>query len=161
MRLWQSISKEAVVRQWFGILFLAALLAFAPGYAGAQSPGASATTPATQPQNPDVKAEPAGAAPSYTPNEKKEYQKKTAAELAAFQEKITDLRMKAGTGMRAKKRLILKSTNHLQAQVLAAKNQLAAMETAPDQTWGDLKTAMDKTMDDLANAWKEAEAHIN
>ena len=62
MRLWQLISKEAVVRQWFGILFLAALLAFAPGYAGAQSPGASATTPATQPQNPDVKAEPAGAA---------------------------------------------------------------------------------------------------
>ena len=44
---------------------------------------------------------------------------------------------------------------------MAAKNQLAAMETAPDQTWGDLKTEMDKTMDDLANAWQEAEAHIN
>jgi hypothetical protein len=161
MRLWQLISKEALVIQGLGILFLAALLGFAPGYAGAQSPGSGSTTPATQPQNPDGKAEPAGVAPSYTPKQKKEYQTKTAAELAAVQEKITDLRMKAGTGMRAKKRLILKSTNHLQGQVLAAKSQLAAMETAPDQTWGDLKTAMDKTMDDLANAWKEAEAHLN
>jgi hypothetical protein len=161
MRLRHLISKEAVVIQWLGILFITALLAFAPGYASAESPGAGGTTPATQPQNPDVKAEPAGAAPSYTPKEKKEYQKRTAAELAALQEKIIDLKMKAGTGPRQKKRLILKSATHLQAQALAAKNQLAAMESAPDQTWGDLKTAMDKTMDELANAWKEAEAHLN
>jgi hypothetical protein len=154
------ISKEAVVRQWFGILFLAALLAFAPGYASAEPPGASAVTPATQPQNPDVKAEPSGVVPVYTPKEKQEYQKRTAAELAAFQEKISDLKMKAGTGAPQKRRMVLRSMTHLQGQALAAKTQLAAMEGAPDQTWGDLKAAMDKTMDELVKAWGEAEAHL-
>jgi hypothetical protein len=146
--------------QWLGILLMAVLLAAAPGYAGAESPGAGATTPATQPQGPAVKGEPAGAVQIYTPKEKKEYQKKTAAELAAIQEKIIDIKMKAGTEPRRSRRMIPMGANSLQAQVLAAKNQLAAMELAPDQTWGNMTTEMDKAMDKLAKDLQAFEAHV-
>jgi hypothetical protein len=145
--------------QRLGILLMAALLAAAPGYASAEPPGASGATPATRPQGPAVKGEPAEAVPSFTLKEKKDYQKKTAAELTVIQEKIYDLKMKAGTGPRQSRRMIPMSANSLQAQVLAAKNQLAAMEQAPDQTWGELKTEMDKTMDELAKALHAVEAH--
>jgi hypothetical protein len=144
-----------------GILMMAALLALAPGYAGAEPPAASGSTPATQPQIPDVKGQPSGSVPSYTPKEKKQYLKKTAAELVAIQEKITDLKMKAGTGLQQKRRMILRSANHLQIQAIAAKNQLAAMEQAPDQNWGELKTKMDKTMDEVNQALQATMAHTN
>jgi hypothetical protein len=143
-----------------GILLMAALLAVAPGYANAEPPAAGGATPATPAQAPEVKAEPAGAVPTYTPKERKAYQKKTAAELAALQEKITDMKLKAGTGARQNRRMIFKSANNLQIKAIAAKNQLAAMEKAPDQTWGDLKTEMDKTMDGLTQALQAIEAHI-
>ena len=44
----------------------------------------------------------AGAATIYTPKEKKEYQKKTAAELATIQEKIIDYKDEGGNGAPAK-----------------------------------------------------------
>lgn len=145
--------------KWLGIMLIAALLAVASGYASAEPPGTSGATPATQPQGSEVKGKPAGAAPSYTLKEKQAYQKKTAAELAAIQDKISDLKMKAG-GAAQKRRLILKSTTHLQGQALAAQNQLAAMEHAPDPTWGELKTEMDKTMDELTKACQDVEARL-
>jgi hypothetical protein len=146
--------------QWLGILLMAMLLAAAPGYASAEPPGTSGAAPAAQPQGSEVKAEPAGALPSYTPKEKKDYQKKTAAELAAVQEKIIDLKLKAGTGRRQSRRMIPQSANHLQAQTLAAKDQLAALEKAPDPTWGELKTEMNKTMDKLAKDLQTVEAQV-
>jgi hypothetical protein len=146
--------------QWLGILLMAALLTVAPGYASAEPPETSGAAPATQPSGSEVKAEPAGAVPSYTPKEKKDYQKKTAAELASVQEKIIDLKMKAGAGPRQNRRMILKSANSLQAQALAAKNRLAAMKLAPDQTWGEVKTEMNKTMDELVKALETVEAHV-
>jgi hypothetical protein len=143
-----------------GIFLIAALLAVAPGYANAEPPAAGGATPATPAQAPEVKAEPVGAVPTYTPKQKQEYQKKTAAELTALQQKITDLKLKAGSGRRQNRRMIFKSANHLQAQAVAAKNQLAAMEKAPDQNWGDLQEKMDKTMDELTQALQAIEAHI-
>lgn len=145
--------------QWLGILLMAMLLA-APGYASAEPPGTSGAAPAAQPQGSEVKAEPAGAVPSYTPKEKKDYQKKTAAELAAIQEKIIDLKLNAGKGRRQSRRMIPQSANSLQAQILAAKDRLAAMEQAPDPTWGELKAEMDKTMDELVKALETVEAHV-
>jgi hypothetical protein len=146
--------------QWLGILLMAALLAGAPGYASAEPRGTSGAAPATQSQGSEVKAEPAGAVRTYTPKEKKDYQKKTAAELAAIQEKIIDLKLNAGKGRRQSRRMIPQSANSLQAQILAAKDRLAAMEQAPDPTWGELKAEMDKTMDELVKALQTVEAHV-
>ena len=79
--------------KWLGILFMAALLVIAPGYGSAQQP--KDTPPATQPQGPAVKGEAAGTAKSFTPAERQAYEKKTAEELDAIQQKIADLRIKA------------------------------------------------------------------
>jgi hypothetical protein len=147
--------------KWLGIMLAAALLAGAPGYASAEPPGAGGTTPATQPQGSEVKgATPAAAVPIYTPKEKKDYQKKVAAELATIQDKIYDLKMKAGAGPRQNRRMVIKMANQLQARELVAKNQLASLEQASDQTWGDLKTELDKTLETLAKSMQEVEAHL-
>jgi hypothetical protein len=146
--------------KWFGTILIVALLAVAPGPAGAEPPGGGGTAPATPPQGAGVKGEPAGAVQIYTPEEKKEYQTKTAAELAAVQDKIYNIKMNAGAGPRKSRRLIPKMANHLQALVLAAKNQLASLEQTPNQTWGERKAEMDKTMDELAKAVQEVEAHL-
>ncbi len=143
-----------------GIILVAALLAVAPGYASAQTPGASGTTPATQPQGSAVKGQQPAAAPIYTPKEKREYQKKAEAELVAAQGKIYDLKMKAGTGPHQNRRMVIKMSNHLQVLVLGAKEQLASLEKASDQTWGELKTEMDKSMEELAKAFQEVEARL-
>jgi len=85
--------------RWFGIMLMAALLASAPGYASAQPAGKKEPSPATQPQGSAVKAEPAGMAKTYTPEERKAYEKKTAAELEAIEQRIDEL---VGKGYAAK-----------------------------------------------------------
>ena len=133
--------------KWLGIMFMAALLAIAPGYGSAQQP--KDTPPAAQPQGPEVKGEAAGTAKSFTPEERKAYEKKTAEELDAIQQKIADLRVKAATGPAQQKRGLMLTANNLQLQKVAAGNRLTALEKAPETAWGQQKADLDKAMADL------------
>ena len=140
--------------KWLGILFMAALLAIAPGYGSAQQP--KDTSPATQPQGPEVKGEAAGTAKSFTPAERQAYEKKTAEELDAIQQKIADLRVKATTGAPQQKRGLMLAANNLQMQKVAAGNRLTALEKAPETAWGQQKADLDKAMADLRKSCEKA-----
>ena len=133
--------------KWLGIMFMAGLLAFTPGYGSAQP--AKDTSPATQPQGPEVKGEPGGMVKSFTPAERKAYEKKTAAELDDIQQKIADLRVKAATGAPQQKRMLMQAANSVQLQKVAAGNRLTALEKAPETAWGQQKADLDKAMADL------------
>ncbi len=138
--------------KWLGILFTAALLASAPGYGSAQQP--KDTSPATQPQGPAVKGEAAGTAKSFTPAERQVYEKKTAEELDAIQQKIAELRMKARTGAPHQKRLLAQSANNLQFQQIGARSELTALEKASVSAWGPQKAKLDKAMQGLRQAFE-------
>jgi hypothetical protein len=138
--------------KWLGILFMAALLASAPGYGSAQQP--KDTSPATQPQGPAVKAEPAGMAKSSTPEDRKAYEKKTAEELDAIQEKITAVRMQATAGPPQQKRLRIQAAKNLQLQHVAAMNDLTTLKKASDSDWGAQKVQLDKAMEELRSAFE-------
>ncbi|MDD2904254.1 MAG: hypothetical protein PHU44_17640 [Syntrophales bacterium] len=140
--------------KWIGILFMAALLALAPSYGSAQQ--TKEKSPATQSQNPEVKGEPAGTAKSFTPAEKRAYEKKTAKELEAIQQGIADLRIKAATGSPQMKRLLIRTAGNLQLQKLGAETQLTTLKKASDASWGQQKAELDKSMEDLRRACKSA-----
>ena len=113
-------------------------------------------SPATQPQGPEVKGEPAGTAKSFTPAERKAYEKKTAEELDAIQQKIADLRVKATTGAPQQKRGLMLAANNLQMQKVAAGNRLTALKKAPETAWGQQKADLDKAMEDLRKSCEKA-----
>lgn len=138
--------------QWFGIMVMAALLAIVPGYGRAQQP--KDTSPATQPQGPEIKSEAAGAVKSFSPAERQAYEKKTAEELDAIQQKIADLKVKAATGAPQEKRMLILAANNLQMQKIAAGNQLTALEKASETAWGQQKAKLDKAMEELRKAWE-------
>ena len=146
--------------KWLGIMLMAALLASAPGYASAQPAGKKEPSAATQPQGSAVKAEPAGPAKSSTPEGRKAYEKKTAEELEAIQQKIAELRVKANTGAPQKKRMIIRAANNLQIQRLTAQNELTALEKASETAWGQEKANLDKAMEDLRKSWEAAAVHL-
>jgi acyl-CoA reductase-like NAD-dependent aldehyde dehydrogenase len=140
--------------KWLGIIFMAALLASAPGYGSAQP--AKDTSPATQPQGTEVKGQAAGTAKSFTPAERKAYEKKTAEELDAIQQKIADLRVKATGGAAQQKRGLMLAANNLQLQKVAAGNRLTTLEKAPETAWGQQKADLDKAMVDLRMSCEKA-----
>ena len=121
---------------------MAALLVIAPGYGSAQQP--KDTPPATQPLSPAVKGEAAATAKSFTPAERQAYEKKTAEELDAIQQKIADVRIQARTGVPQNKRLLIQTANNLQMQKIAAENELAALKKASETAWGAQKAKLDK-----------------
>jgi hypothetical protein len=138
--------------KWLGIMLMAALLASAPGYGSA--PQAKDTPPATQPQSPEVKGQLAGTAKRNTPAERQAYEKKTAEELDAIQQKIAELRVTATTGAPQKKRLLMQAANSIQMQQIAAGNQLTALRKASETAWGPQKADLDKAMEELRKAFE-------
>jgi hypothetical protein len=132
---------------------MAALLALAPGYGSAQQ--AKDTSPGTQPQSPEVKGEAAATAKTFTQAERQAYEKQTAEELDAIQNKIADLRVKATTGAPQFKRLMMRKANSLQLQRVAAGNQLTGLKKASETAWGQQKASLDKAMEDLRKAIAE------
>jgi hypothetical protein len=138
--------------KWLGILFMAALLASAPGYGNAQQ--TKDTSPAAQPQGPAVKGETVGTATSCTPEERKAYEKKTAEELDAIQQKIAGLRIQAATGAPQQKRLRIQAAKNLQLQETVARGELAALEKASESAWGAQKVKLEKTMAGLRKTFK-------
>jgi len=146
--------------RWLGIMLMAALLASAPGYGSAQPAGKKDPSPATQPPGSAVKAEPAGAAKSSAPEDRKAYEKKTAAELEAIEQRIVDLADQARKVVPQKKRQVIKIMRGLQLQSLDARNQLAALEKAPENTWSGLKPGMDRTMAELRKTWEASEPYL-
>jgi hypothetical protein len=128
-------------------MFMAALLVIAPGYGRAQQP--KDTSPAIQPQGAAVKAEPAGTVKSFTPEERKAYEKKTAEELDAIQQKISNLRVRASSGPAQQKRSLMVTANSLQFQKMTAGNRLTDLAKAPEADWGQQKAGLDKAMAEL------------
>lgn len=143
--------------KWLGILFMAALLASAPGYGSAQQP--KDTSPATQPQGPAVKGEPAGMAKSFNPAERQAYEKKTAEELDAFQQKIGDLRMKATSGAPQQKRVLIRAATNVQMQKIAADNELIALKKASAAAWSAQRAKLEKSMEGLRKALEPTAMH--
>ena len=146
--------------KWLGIILMAALLASAQGYARAQPAGKKDPSPATQPQSPEVKGEPAGTAKSSAPEDRQAYEKKTAAELEAIEQRVDELVLKAGKVMPQKKRTFIKNTRALAQQTMAARNQLTALEKAPETTWGQDKAKMDRAMQELRKDREAAEMYL-
>ena len=140
--------------KWLGIMFMAVLLAIAPGYGSAQ-PQKDAP-PAAPPQGSGVKAEPAGAATSLTPEERKAYIKKTAGELEAIQQQIGELRGRSASGPAQQKRGLMVLATNLQRQKFAAGNRLTALEKAPETAWDQQKADLDRAMQDLRKSCEAA-----
>jgi hypothetical protein len=140
----------------FTMLLVALAVVIAPVYAGAQQSGGKEAPPAIQPQSSDVKAEPRGAAKSYTPGERKAYEKKVAADLDEIQQNIADLRLQSRKGAPQKKDMMLMAAKNLQFQTIAAKNRLAQLEKTSGDAWSGAKADLDKAMADLRQAWEEA-----
>ncbi|MCG6880031.1 MAG: hypothetical protein LJE96_12905 [Deltaproteobacteria bacterium] len=116
---------------------MAALLVCAPGYGSAQQP----------------KDTSAGTAKSFTPEERKAYEEKIAAELEAIQGKIADLRIQASTGPSQNKRMISLAANDVQMQKIAADNELTALEKSSEANWVQQKAKLDKIMEKLRSVW--------
>lgn len=133
--------------KWFGIMFMAVVLAIAPVYGSAQQQKDS--PPAAPPQGAAVKAEPAGTEKSFTPAEKKAYEEKTAEELNVIQDKIAELRVRATSGPPQQKRMLMLNANNLQLQKVAAGNKLTALSKAPESAWGQQKADLDESMENL------------
>jgi len=142
--------------QWLGILFMAALLASAPGYGRAQTP--KDTSPAAQPQVTAVPGEPAGMVKSFTPEERRAYEKKTAEELDAIQKKIADLRANTAAGTPQNKRLLMRAANNLQMQQLVAADELNALKKASGSAWEPQKLKVDQAMAQLRKNWEPSAA---
>jgi hypothetical protein len=138
--------------QWLGIMFMAALLAIIPGFGVAQQSKDKSPTSQSQGQGPEVKGETPGTAKSFTPEEKRSYEKETAKKLEAIQQKITDLRVKATTGSPQMKHTLMQTASRLQMQKSAAGNRLTALRKASDKDWGQQKADLDKAMADLRKA---------
>lgn len=146
---------------WLGILLMAALLAVVPGYGRAQPQEKETPPPAAQPKGPEMKQAPApSAAKSYTPKEKKEYQKKTAADLAALEKKIEGLMEEQAKAPQQLKRMIIRGRVDLQRKDIIAKNKLAALEKASGKDWNALKDGLDKAMEDLRKSYEAMAAHF-
>ena len=111
--------------------------------------------------DPEVKGEPAATAKSFTPAEKKDYEKKTAEELAAIQEKIAELRVKATSGAPQQKRTLILAANNLQFQKVAAGNRLAALEKAPEQLGASKKPSWIRLWSSLGSLVKEPGYNLN
>ena len=124
--------------KWLGILFMAALLVIAPGYGSAQQP--KDTPAATQPQGAEVKGERAGTAKSFTPAERQAYEKKTAEELDAIQQKIGEIRIKSATGASQNKRVIARTANVLQMHQSAASQRVDRLEKSLRNGLGTAKS---------------------
>jgi len=136
--------------KWLGILFIAVLLAMAPAAGSAQQQKDTSAT--TQTQGPAVKGEAAATATSVAPADRQAYEKKTAEELDAIQNKIGDMRMKAATGASQNKRMVARAANKLQMQQFAAAKELKALKKAPETAWKSQKAKLDKAMADLRQA---------
>jgi hypothetical protein len=140
--------------KWLGIICTAVLLAGSPHYASAQQPKNESAV--TLPQGPEVKEEPAETVKSFTPAERKAYEKKTGEELDAIQGRIAEFRMKAATGAPNKKRLLLQAAKNLQLQQVAASTELTALKKASGAAWGPQKAKVDKSMEGLRKALEPA-----
>jgi hypothetical protein len=136
--------------KWLGIMLMAALLASAPGYGSAQQ--IKDTPPATQPQGPEVKGQLPGTAKSLIPAERQAYEKKTAEELDAIQQKIGEIRIKSATGASQNKRVIARTANILQMHQSAAVKELTVLQKASETAWGPQKAKLDKAMAELRQA---------
>lgn len=120
--------------KWLGILLTAALLAFAPGYGQAQPQGKESPPPAAPPKGPEVKEAPTPpAVKSYTPKERKEYEKKIATDLAKLRDRIGELKTGYTKAAPQMKRTLRREIATLDRLAIAAQNKLADWQKASEK----------------------------
>jgi hypothetical protein len=147
--------------KWLGIILMAILLAAAPGYSQAQTPAKATPAPAAQPQGAEMKAAPATAAKSSTPEARKEYEKKAAQDLDVLQQQIHDLSVKAQTAAPQVKSSMIRAMVSLDRQEIAARKKLGNLKKASQKDWDALKTEMDKVLDNLKKSYASVEVHLH
>jgi hypothetical protein len=155
------VIRRMLMLKWLGIILAAALLGGTPGYASAQQTGAKGTSPATQTSDIKGQAVQPPSVKTFTPKERQDYEKKTAADLEITQEKISDLRAQSGKVPSQKKRTILSGFRNLQMQAGRARSQLTALEKAADKDWGELKADLDEVMQSLKRGLEGLEKQLN
>jgi hypothetical protein len=143
----------------FGILLMAALVAGAPGYGNAQATGEKSVAPATQPQS-QVEGKEAQPEKVFTKQERRDYEKQAAAELATMQQKIEGIEATRNTARQQLRPMIFKGLVGLKKQFYTNKNYLAAMEKAADKNWGGMKVNMDKAMANWNKAYENFVANV-
>ncbi len=95
-----------------------------------------------------------------TPEQRRDYEKKTAQELAGIRQRLVDLKTKAVTGPAQKRRLGLMTTQRLEYQAIAAQNHLAQMEKMAAGEWEKARGNLDQLMQDLRQTLNAAEQQI-
>ncbi len=142
--------------KWLGILVAAALLAATPGGSGAQAPMKSAQTGETQAKGAAVKGQIPGQG-TVTPDERKVYEKKVAADLEQINTRIGDLRVKTLKVPPQQKRMTLSHMQYLYNQAVAARNQLSNLAGLQGEAWNQARVKLDATMGDLNRTLEAAE----
>lgn len=149
------VRKGGSSMKWLGIMGLAGLLATLPVYVGAQSQRQAG--PATQVKGAEMKAKPAGPAKCVPSEERRAFEKKTAADLERINKQIADLRVKGTNVVPQQKRQSLKMMQGLYQQAIGARAQLTNLEKAPEQAWSEGRDGMSKTMQVLQKSLAEVE----
>jgi len=143
--------------RWLGILVAAALLAMAPGYGGAQSPLKSPQPEGTQVKGSAVEGQAPGQQKTFRPEERKDYEKKVAAELKALDTRIADLRVKTAQVAPQQKRMVLFHMQYLYNEVVTARNELGDLVNSQGEAWNQAQAKLAATMQDLTRNLEAAE----
>jgi hypothetical protein len=134
------------------ILAIIMLLALAPGLGLAQSAAPTQTQPAVG------KPEKGQATKAVDPAARQKYQKKIAADLAGYQQKLGEFKTQVSERPVNLQRMYIRSMVLLQKRTYIAEENLKKLEAAPDSQWTGLKDDMDKEMADLAKSFGEFQA---
>jgi hypothetical protein len=143
--------------KWIGILVAAALLAMTPGYGGAQSPLKSPQAEGTQVKGRAVEGQTSVQQKPLSPEERKDYEKKVAAELEALDTRVADLRMKTAKVPPQQKRMVLFHMNYLYNEAVTARNQLRNLVNSQGEAWNQAQGKLAATMQDLTRNLEAAE----
>jgi len=150
---------EADLKQAEGLGIKVNRAAWPPGYGSPEPPGKEGSSQATQPNRLEEAEKPAPQSIKiYTLEEKQEYQKKIASDLAEIQKAIEKLINKWHAAPPVKKRLVRRDIVMLQQKAVRARNRLSSLEKASEKDWSSLRAEMDYTMEALLKAYAEIES---
>jgi hypothetical protein len=139
--------------KWLAIMVAAFLLATVPGPGSAQSPRVEGS----QAKGAAVQSQAAAQGTTFSPDERKAYEKKMTADLEAIDTKIGDLRFKTIKVPSQQKRMVLFHMQYLVNQSTAARTQLGNLAKSQGDAWIQAKSKLDAVMQELTRNVADAE----
>jgi hypothetical protein len=139
--------------KWLGIMVAALLLATAPGSSSAQS----SAVEGSKAKGAAVQGQVAAQGPTFTPDERKAYEKKMTADLEAIDTKIGDLRLKTNKVPPQQKRMMMFHMQYLVNQAATARTQLGNLAKSQGDAWMQGKSKLDAVMQELTRNVADAE----